>query len=290
MVNKILKKLLKEASNTTDGDVLLGQHNLIEKAFSIIRKQLADIDFIPRELNNETDVGRFRKDILLVTKKRYLDFFYQVSRFLLKKIKSEERDNLRFYLPNVRTLLDIYARLLYLANHDLEKQSMICVGELLLNCKNFNIKDSFDELYFHCKSFVDFCAWEIPSYEEFSKQKAKAAGCLFPVTEQMIKNCYFDKFKPVGFDNSLEQGEKLYEIYRYLSGYIHGNIINKDSYGNEDLWIIRNTLVLAVFIVSVIDKDVFFSANSLEINDLINDLKRKEPFYHKYYDEKRKHK
>src|SRR5680860_631587 len=113
--NKIYKDFKKQEIKAIEEGVIPKQISLIEGVLEIIIKQLADIKYIGENNVISNEIDELIRLELLTTKNRFLDFFYQDTKFLLKKIKiyEEEKENFKFYLPNLRTLFDIYSKLLY---------------------------------------------------------------------------------------------------------------------------------------------------------------------------------
>jgi hypothetical protein len=279
MFNKIQKNIKKEKLKE-ENRVIPNQIDLIESLLSIIARQLSNIDDIGRNdiVNNNKD--EHARTLLLVTKRGYLDFYQQILSFLLEKIKVEKIENFKFYLPNLRTLFDIYSRLLFLANMDTDNQMLNCVCEKLLYFKKFSMKELFDDDYKYNLLLFDK-KYKIPSYENFSKKLVK--DYLFPPVEQIIKPINVNNFKPYGMNEKFELAEAVYKMYRYLSGYVHGNILNKNTYGNEYLWIIRNVTFLSTLVLKVVEEDILDNRNKIEIEHWAMDFKRHEPELQKFH-------
>jgi hypothetical protein len=146
MFNLYKKNLKKEALNKSEDDILAEQCNLIEAVLSIIKTQIANINDEGNGNPLKEEAEELRRAELLTTKRRGLEFFYQISCFLLKKVKTEAREDLMFYLPNVRTLLDIYAKHLYLANHSLDEQMINCIYERLYFLKKYRPKKTLKRI------------------------------------------------------------------------------------------------------------------------------------------------
>jgi len=285
--NKIFKNYKKQEIKATEGGVIPEQINLIESVLEIIKKQLSDIDYIGKNNVLSNKIDELRRDELLVTKKRFLHFFYQVTEFLLEKIKTEKKENFRFYLPNLRTLFDIYSKLLFLANLNLDDQMLNCICERLDYLKKLSLEDLFKENYYgNYKPFLDARNYQIPGYTDFSTKAVRKY--LFPQMEQRIKSEYVNRFKPNGFPKNIDLIGVYYNmLYRFFSGHVHGNILNKDSYGNEDLWVITNIEIFSSLIIKVVDIDILNNKNNVEIENWISDFKRRGPEFRKFYAKRR---
>ncbi len=286
MFNHFKKNLKKNISHPEEGDVLSEQFELISEALVIIKKQMDDIDLIGNNIKEKDLANELMWAELLITKKNSLDFFYQVADFLLRKVKTEKKEDLKFYLPSVRTLFDIYVKLLYLANHSLDEQMLNCVYERLYYLKKRLARQEFEKQYLNYKPYLDDRGYSIPDYDTFSQKKVR--GYLFPKVKQIIENrTYLDKFKPVGFNQEIDVADKFYLIYGSFSEYSHGNILNKYSFGNEGFWIVRNILFILLLTTYLIDCDILKKKNTDDINDWIIKFTSKEKKFALFYDKKR---
>lgn len=285
MFNQIKKNLAKRPplSETEEFELVMsGQMSIISRALDIVKKQINDIDAIGNNEVGKDKADELKRSELLTTKKRFLDFFHQIASFLLEKVESEQRSDLRFYLPNVRTLLDIYSKLLYLANHNKDEQMLNCIYERLYFLKGLSAEEEFNKNLLAYKDYLDDASHLVPSYQELSKKKSGAY--LFPPTEQMLRDDYICKFQPDGLNKDTQPAKKAYDIYRAFSSYVHGNMLSKDFQGNEDFWIIRNLIFLLSLLSALIDKDVLDNKNKAEIQKWAISLVQQEQTFRDFYD------
>lgn len=286
MFSQFKKNLKKQVFNPKEEDVLAEQFELISDALVLVKEQINGIDLIGNATSENKISDELRRAELLSTKKGYLEFFYQVADFLFRKVKTEEKEDLKFYLPSVRTLFDIYAKLLYLANHSLDEQMLNCIYERLYYLKKISSQEEFEKNYLNYKPYLDDGGYSVPDFITFSKKRA--GEYLFPSVKKIIENsAYLEKFKPIGFNQEINVAEKYYLIYGSFSEYAHGNMLNKHSFGNEDFWIIRNILFILLLTIYLVDCDVLEKKNMSKIDEWIRKLTSRETKFGAFYDKKR---
>lgn len=269
MFNKIIKNFKKKQTTIFNDDAIL---ELNKKGLDIIKKQIADIDY---KGNNETELIETDELIraeLLVTKRLFLENFFNTCNFLLKKVQIEDKKDLKYFLPNVRVLVEIYVKLIYLASKDKNEQMMICLHERLSDAKQFCGKEQFDDYYNSYQIFFNFMQYKMPPYADFSKKKLN--NFLFKPIDQMINRENINSFKPSCFKENNNISETIYSIYRGFSNYAHGNILTGTSFGNEYTWIIKGILPLIGLTATLIDKSVLDGLNSQQLDNWIKEMNK----------------
>ena len=283
----IKKTLSQDFGNIKNNILSPSQHGLIKRALQIISDQLFCID----QLTKRAD--QVEGEILSI-KSRYLKVFHEISEFLLGETKAESfRDNGKFYIPNIRTLLDIYSRLLYLANQEQDKQFVACVYDRLATLKNIESQELFDQHYLIYQPLFAKFSGELPEFHEFPKHrldlKGKYKNYFFPSSKVMISGRNIKKFKPLIQKDGEKMVDTLNKNYWHFSAYVHGNPLTSGAIGREYLWITVNLLFLLSYMVVLVDIDI----TNMEFNKRIkiweeNFLRELPELERKYAEERAK--
>ena len=107
------------------------QIKLIEDISEIIKAQITDINSVGKGIILSDAVEDLKRAVILNTKRSYLEFFNDIVIFLSEKLREEKEENFRFFLPSIRTLLDIYSQLLYLCSINENRQASVCMANSL---------------------------------------------------------------------------------------------------------------------------------------------------------------
>jgi len=211
-----------------------------------------------------------------------LEYFYNLMNFLINKIKTDDKKNLRFYFPNVRTLIDIYAKILYLYNKNEEDQSRIVACQYLKTSKEIDNIKLFYEILKRCKNLFEDCGYEVSSFGNFPKKNMKKElvdNFCFPGVKQIIKNADFKNILPGLNEDKMKFS--LIKMHSACCEYAHGSSILKNFFGNEDLWIIISMRSLIAGIIKL------FDGCDEKINEWNKDLIAKNLNFLQIYDKRK---
>ena len=280
------------------------QIKLIEDISEIIKTQIADIDSIGKGIVLPDEIEDLKRAGILVAKRRYLDFFNNIVSFLVEKLREEKEENFRFFLPNIRTLLDIYGQLLYLCNEDENKQASIYAANSLFTLVNTvekpdeksneeekqayeKIKEVYNEGYRDWKLFFDRENIDIPEdMELFSRRKLNELGLNFPPLPQMLKKEIIKDSSPETIKTFPKTTKKVYNTYRFTSNYVHGNVLAKNIHGNEKLWIITKVQILSNLIVDLVNTKVLGGSRKKELVKWMQELSQRRPGFVNFWRER----
>ena len=116
---------------------------------------------------------------------------------------------------------------------------------------------------------------------EFSKRWLDGSGYDNPPVEQMLKNEWIKESAPQISRISPKHSEKNshYNIYRHFSNYVHGNVLHKESYGNEKLWIISETINLSAVMVELINTKILNNSKRKEISEWMKRVAKNSSYF-----------
>lgn len=281
------------------------QLKLIEDISEIIKTQISDIDNAGRSIILLDAVEDLKRANILNTKRLYLEFFNDIVNFLLSKLREERKENFRFLLLNIRTLLDIYGQLLYLCNQDENKQASICMANLLFTLANTvgkpeekdseaqkqayeGVRESYNKNYRYYKPFLDREGINIPEdMELFSRRKLeKKLKLNFPPLSQILKKEIIETSSPETIKFFPKISHRIYNTYKFTSNYIHGNVLAKSMHGNEKLWIIAEVQMLSSLVVDLINTKILKGSRKAELIGWLEKLSQKRPEFVNFWQER----
>jgi len=281
------------------------QLKLIEDISEIIKAQISDIDNTGRSVILPDAVENLKRVNILHIKRLYLEFFNDIVNFLLGRLKEEREENFRFLLLNIRTLLDIYGQLLYLCNQDENKQASICMTNSLFTLANTigkpeegdseaqkqayeGVRESYNRNYRYYKPFLDREGIDIPEdMESFSRIRLeKELKLNFPPLSQILKKEIIETSSPETIRFFPKSSHRIYNTYKHISNYIHGNVLAKGIHGNEKLWIIYETQILSNLLVDLINTKILKGGRKTELIEWMEKLSQKRPEFVNFWQER----
>lgn len=264
----------------------------IEKGLDLIEKIISEADrqgrLIGKNGEDELEITVRAQKILII--KRYTSYFNKICLFLLDKLNNEtNEDYFRFYLPNTRTLLDIFSNLSYLLRKDENKMALINISHSLFTLSstiarsdsphNKPVIEEYNKTYELYKDLFDKLKVEIPSnINDLSKARLKKMNLNFPPIEQILNNIDFESELPTSYKTFPKSIDNLYgSFYAAFSNYTHGNVVfySNDNF-NERFWIQFKVLLLICLTVELTLSKI--ENNALLIKEFEDWLKNsKEP-------------
>ena len=220
--------------------------------------------------------------IILFTQRSYLDFYRKITDFIYNKL-SENAPNkdFFFYIPQLRTLIEIYSHLLYLCFQNEKRQMELIISKTLhtLSKSDFSFKTKeIQEQYalYHqiIKPFADREKLIFPkNSSDFSHKWLKNSGYDYPPVDQMLKTEWIKKSSSFVINVKVNQ----YHMYKHFSNYVHGNVLSKEYYGNERFWIISETIILSRLIAELVNTKILNNSKKKEISKWIKRISENEP-------------
>lgn len=260
----------------------------IKEVLGILKSQISLIDdkgYSIKETRTDPVSEEVRATVLY-TQRSYLDFYYKIIEFIYNKLKDGEPDeNFFFYIPQLRTLIEIYAYMLYLCFKDENKQMTVIISKTLSTVaransgyKSEDVKKQYDLQYLRFKPFIDRENLTFPeNIKYFSSKRLKNTGYDYPPIDQLLKEEWVKSSSPQISPYIRDVNETPYYIYGQLSNYVHGNFLNKDTHGNEKFWIISEVLVQSIRMAELISIKILNGSQRNAIANLLKRMHRNHP-------------
>lgn len=260
----------------TEEEIITSMISSIKEIKEIIKSEIIEIDHKgnSKKQIEKDPIDEIMRTTPLQTSRSYLDFYRKILDFLHRKLESGTSDEeFFFYMPLLRTLIEIYAYLLYFCFQDKEKQTTLAVVNTLntvakLDTDNISpeIKTEYDKTYSGFKKFFETKNLNIPTDPAHAtKAWLKTSGYGYPSVEQMLKKEWIKSSSPQTNAANKNASENSYKIYRYLSNYVHGNILSKEHHGNEKMWVISETILLSMIIAELVSVKILNNSKRKEI-------------------------
>ncbi len=261
-------------------DEIVGQ---LKKVSSLIKREISMIEDKGRSVGN-SQPSSYEEDMMiniLITQKSYLEFYNKIFNFLIDKFSdSTPEEDFFFYLPLLRTLIEIYACLLFFCFQNKTKQIALVLVQYFLATIRISGKSKKDEkdsnyreTYNHFKHFIDKEGLSIPGeVSGFSSKWLDRSGYNFPKVPNMLNSQWISMASPQ-FNLRIQSADlDHYYVYKALSNYVHGNIFSRQTHGNEKFWIISETWMLSIQIIELVSVKILDNSFRVEISKCIKEF------------------
>ncbi|HMO78532.1 MAG TPA: hypothetical protein PKA42_02985 [Candidatus Paceibacterota bacterium] len=222
----------------------------IEESVALIADRIQKLDELGRGYVKPEDIGKASITLFLV---RSLGLWVRVLRFTANKIRLTDNDEHYFALSNMRTLTDVFGRIIgLLEKDDDDVRAIMCILYILYTASKLD-----DVAYQEwLKMYVDYPALQevkVPATaKECDWRWYKNSGYLFAgnnsvLTEEILKKYTVETSKV--FSN-----KSTYEIFTHLSEALHGNPMYHRQAHNERFWLASMSISLTANLIEVIDQ------------------------------------
>lgn len=260
------------------------QISLLKEAAEILLKEIASIDQLGKTVL-DNDLEDLIRATRLVYFRRCLLLFRDLSIFLIDKLQTDKQESFRFYVPNIRALLEIYSHLLYLSFQNLDRQAILCAVRDLSTLAKFSkkqegIRDSYTRGLARWYLLFESAHLSMPQNPEGLTKKFIANNKLgFPSIEEMLKPEHIIKTAPKTQSVFPSAFKEPYKLYAYFSDYVHGNPMVADSRGTENFWIISKLTITISQLLELIDLKILGVKQKTEIASWIKKVEtNRKPF------------
>ncbi len=238
----------------------------IQCAITIGDKQCADLKAKIKENFNSLSITEQKASQKSEATYLYVKNFWRHYEFLSKRIETEDEADFHFYIPLLRTLIELYGELLYFLNQDEHTQIGLFIGNYLSHFSDyykFIAKQSSPEfkkeyeryLLLMEKILVSENIYFPKEIEQLSKKMLQKIGFSFPKMEEIFKQDYFMRvskrsFNCWGKDSAQDFYNKHYRMY---SDYSHRSFTNQaeGNTGTEKYWIIQFLYLMSQLIIEL---------------------------------------
>jgi len=207
-----------------ENEIFLSQATLIKQGASLLDSRANAIELIAKQRVHSQKATEERCNTIDIFTVRSIRLFRDTLTYLSKEMSRNEVENHFFLLPHVRTLLDIYARFLYLQINcpNESRQALVCLSYQLLLSKTLNSEPMYQEILALNKNFLNTETFSYPdSVRDFSFGWTVKKGLAFPNREELLTE---ENIKGSSvYSADVFGAKKTYDIYSYFSELIHGN-------------------------------------------------------------------
>lgn len=259
----------------------------IKQILGIIKSEISMIDDKghSEKQTRANPIDEETRATILFTQRSYLDFYRKIVDFIYGKLSEKDPDkDFFFYIPQIRTLIEIYSYLLYLCFQDEKRQMELIISKTLYTLsksdssfKTREIREQYALYYQSIKPFMDREKLIFPeNSSDFSHRWLKNSGYDYPPVDQMLKTEWIKKSSPqISCVINLEVNP--YYIYKHFSNYVHGNVLVKEDNGNEKFWIISEIIILSGLIAELANTKILNASKKREISEWIKRVSKNEP-------------
>jgi hypothetical protein len=266
--------------------------DLAQKQVSDLEERLKDIKF--EELSLDEQKTFLNNDVPYL----YLMNFWNQYDFLFNKLNTEKSEDIHFYLPFLRSLIETYGELLYFLHQDGPKKLGIFVGNYLLYFSdNYRFITDSELLKNEYTRFLG--VWgnllkseSIAFPEEIDKLSNKVLGKMsfsFPNYEEIFKDPFFKTVSEESFENWPKDDHTNFynKYYRVYSSYTHKSFTNqvKGKTNNEIYWMIQFLYLIGQLMFELLDKTIFEGKYKTERKEYVSKIasahKNMEALWHR---------
>lgn len=235
----------------------MNEENIFSKQSDLMKEALTLFDErisrIKPTANEESNIS-ISDSAIRIFRIKSLKLYRDTLEFLAEEVTNTKIKNYAFLLPQVRTLLDIYAHFLHiLLNCPSEAQQALTV--ITYQLRSFrHMKTEFDK---GLEFYKDFLAQEKP---DFPKDPAMLSlswigenGFNFKNNSELLTPENIGRFSTETI--KIFGTNKTYEIYRHFSELLHGNPYVY-SPKNERFWVVSMAIMNTSFLVELIDRHI----------------------------------
>lgn len=286
---------LEKFRRGSEKSILKTQVDLLKEISSIISNEILDLDKLAENTPLRPEES-LREGILLFTKKRYLESFNDIVNFLIEKLENEPKKNFKFFLSNVRTLIDIYSRLLYLCYKGEDEQARICLGQYLyIFARNSTheknsialVREYGKTVEFY-RILLDHLKLSIPSDPSFfNKEFMKKNKMIFPGVEKRLNEFNIVTSCSETLKVFPSASKKQHRFHDYFSDYVHGHPLMKREEGNERMWVISKVLIVSSQLAELISFKILKRLENEEIQGWLKKVESNRKSFTTYWSELR---
>jgi len=166
-------------------------------------------------------------------------------------------------LSSVRTLLDIYCRILFLLESSgYNQMALICTAYQLTSLRDINDEKLHNDGLRFIKSVINEEKYIFPEYNKWDYiWYSRKSNLNFKTTRDMFIPEIIQKHSPL--PKRLFTGENFCQIYGHISEICHGNpYYYNENESNEKYWSVSMTIMAISYVISAIDNGFAYKIKS----------------------------
>lgn len=283
-MNSLDKNLIKSQNNTINFAI-----SLLHNCSNILRhdqflKNMSDLNFYSS--SKKSDKAKYEKMIVYI---RFINNFTSLVKFINKKLYQENIEDFKFFLGNIRSLIDMYGDFLFFSNENDDLAISYNTYEWLSILNRYYkiakdtklLKEEYDK-YLDLYNKSDFKIYNFPNdISKFSKKGVQKINSIPSLTtEDIFKKPYFKTYSSATFSCwSDDSPENFYDkYYRIYSDYVHIKQHNQIGleleYDNSFFHVVQGLYIMIMLFIELLDKNVFSNTlfnEYIKLNDKIQE-------------------
>lgn len=245
---------------------------LIAEAEKLLRSR---IDELKPESSDVWSPGIHERDTLAVFLIRSLDRCTRTLRYLCDCTTSADAEVHFFALSQVRTLIDIYAKFLYLATSpDDTTRAKICIAYQTKTVSKI-AEGQLQEVLKLNEAYTRMIGFEIPSEGSEIWKWYKKSGLEFPSINKILVPETMNRYAVETV--SVFKAKDWYNIFSHISEIAHGNPYYHDKPHSESFWVATMTLSTTAYIIELVDKCFLNKIKPCDYREWLKSSKELQP-------------
>ena len=271
----------------TELELFKAQINILEKAAIMLNDRKRKMEHTARSNQYNSKYDSEMESAIQIFLIRSLTFYNDIISYIILSysilLEEDEIDDKMYFfmLPNIRTLLDIYAKFMHLLEEckNKKEQALVCIACQLLLSKYLNSEEEYKDIRSLYDSFLENTKPQIPlKIFEFSKKWVKNNNLRFAEIPKLLTTNNIKKYSLNVRD--VFGSDEMHNIYGTLSEYLHGNPFYyiEDSH-NEKFWVISYSVIITAYFIELIDLHFLNKRNTKDLTDWIKLVKKEKPSF-----------
>lgn len=260
-------------------DLFQIQAGFINESINLIDDRVAKIEGIGKAADFLTAFDKERIHAVTIFKARSLKQYRHILRFLAGELINNEEGRHYFSLPHLRTIFDIYARLLHLSvscvNDD--QRALICIAYHVYSSSGF--EETYATSLDTYKEFLSNMDVVFPiSANEMNYRVLQKKHLVFGSPKQLLSEENIKSFAP--YSSDIFGANNSYGLYANFSEHLHGNpyLFNSNAH-NERFWIAALAIVYTAFLIELIDRESLSKIQSRDFRLWLRDVGKNRPSF-----------
>lgn len=250
-------------------EIIIAHAGLIDKAASIVQERINLLT--PNEENTLSD----EESAVRVYQIRSLKIYKRYLVFIAKELLKNDPEAAFFLLPQVRTLIDIYSKLLHLQinMNGSKDRALISIAHQLSAVHAAEASTAFDKTKLAYEMIIEGTPLAQITYEEFSFQWMKRNNFHFPSRDRLLTEENVNRYAIDA--RELFRGKQLHRLYAAFSEYNHGNpFYGSTEQHNERYWVISMSIQMTAYLIELIDREILNKPKKTDFRQWINEIKK----------------
>lgn len=220
----------------------------IKEAESLLQKRAVDLK---PESGTTWSPESHERDTVALFLIRSLNRYTRTLSYVSDCTMSNDPEVHYFALPQIRTLTDIYSKILYLAHCSNEVRTKTCIAYQVHTASKIANELLIEVLQLH-KKYLDTYELSIPNDKDQVWKWYQNSGLQFESNNKVLTSERMGKFAVETLD--IFKAKDWYAIFAHISEIVHGNPFYHDKPHNERFWVATMALSTSAYTIELIDR------------------------------------